>query len=167
MCAPRLASTGTLVERAEPNHEPLLLPGAGQRERRWFVYVAFIFPACAGLLFGYDIGAASGAIGGLQKLANLSGVMNSVLTAASLMGATLGSVMVFYVGEPLGRRRELMIGALLYAIGSGISIMFPDSAAVGAALVGRIIYGLGVAFSSELTPPSPSHMSSWPSHMAT
>ena len=78
----------------------------------WFVYLAFCFPAFAGFLFGFDIGGASGAVDSLANLYNtthgteLSTLETSVLTSASLFGATCGSVLVFWIGEPLGRRRE-------------------------------------------------------------
>ena len=66
------------------------------------------------------------------------------------MGATLGSILVFWIGEPLGRRRELMCGSLLYALGALVSGLGPGSAAT--VVTGRVVYGLGIAFSMHSAP---------------
>jgi len=126
------------------------------RRSNWFVYVAFLFPALAGFLFGYDIGGASGAVRSLDVKSNatsgipLHDIENALYTSASLMGATLGSILVFWIGEPLGRRRELMCGSLLYAVGALVSGLGPGSAAT--VVTGRAVYGLGIAFSMHSAP---------------
>ena len=126
------------------------------RRSNWFVYVAFLFPALAGFLFGYDIGGASGAVRSLDVKSNatsgipLHDIENALYTSASLMGATLGSILVFWIGEPLGRRRELMCGSLLYALGALVSGLGPGSAAT--VVTGRAVYGLGIAFSMHSAP---------------
>jgi len=120
-----------------------------------FVYLAFLFPAMAGFLFGYDIGSTSGAVRSLRLLVGFEakGMWTSATTSASLMGATLGSVLAFWVGEPLGRRRELLVGSSLYLFGSLLCVAAPESgAAYGAVFAGRWLYGLGVAFSMHAAP---------------
>ena len=79
------------------NEMPLLTGQRDPREKRWFVYLAFLFPACAGFMFGYDIGACSGAKSSLKSFMDVSDLLDATITAASLIGATLGSVLVFYV----------------------------------------------------------------------
>lgn len=148
MCAPRIDTSSRT--------EPLVPISSGIKSEKGsylFVYVAFLFPAFAGLLFGFDIGGASSAITSMTHVTGIDDSMKSVITAASLMGATLGSVMVFWVGEPLGRRRELLIGASLYLIGSIVSVVAPgNGSVVSIVIVGRIIYGLGIAFSMHAAP---------------
>jgi len=139
-------------------HESLLQPAAEKSELRalWFVYVAFLFPAFAGFLFGYDIGGASGAVASLNAVSNstsgaeLSKLETSVFTSASLMGATAGSVLVFWIGQPLGRRRELMGGSMLYIAGALTSGLSPGNAA--SVVTGRVIYGFGIALSMHAAP---------------
>ena len=59
------------------------------RRSNWFVYVAFLFPALAGFLFGYDIGGASGAVRSLDVKSNatsgipLNDVENALYTSHS------------------------------------------------------------------------------------
>jgi len=123
-----------------------------KREKRWFVYLAFLFPAFAGFMFGYDIGAASSCINSLKSFMDVDDLLSSLLTSASLIGATVGSCVVYVVGEPLGRRRELMVGALLYFIGSLLCVLTPQSSALTFILIARIIYGFGIAFSMHAAP---------------
>ena len=65
------------------------------------VYLAFLFPALAGLLYGYDIGSAIGAVVALSdsNVPPLTPLGSALLTSASLVGALLGSLLVFHVGE--------------------------------------------------------------------
>jgi len=121
------------------------------------VYVAFLFPAFAGFLFGYDIGATSGAVSNLGSMlhgaAGFDAGQQSLLTSSSLIGAFAGTFIVFFAGEPLGRRRELMVGATLYMLGTVLTASAPDSGAVVPCVVaGRLLYGLGIAFSMHAAP---------------
>mmetsp|Transcript_34769 Transcript_34769/g.66777 ORF Transcript_34769/g.66777 Transcript_34769/m.66777 type:complete len:496 (-) Transcript_34769:332-1819(-) len=144
----------------EPDNSAMLLPPMGRAwAQRWFVYLAFFFPALAGFLFGYDIGAASGAVNSVNELVGLSSIMKSLLTSSSLIGATVGSIAVFWLGEPLGRRREILTGATLYVLGSALSAISPNGIILYSALVGRAIYGLGIAFSMHAAPVYISEMS--------
>lgn len=116
----------------------------------------FLFPALGGLLFGYDIGATSYVLPQLtsEKYSGVSwwpqvkhsAVLQGLITSGSLFGALIGATIVFRIADMLGRRREIMIGAMLYALGS---ILEYGSGAVGgiATLVaGRIVYGVGCGF---------------------
>jgi len=133
---------------APAKSEPLLMA----KPSRMLVYIAFIFPALAGFLFGYDIGAASGAVDAISDYTEVTSLMKSLLTSSSLIGATIGSVAVFWAGEPLGRRRELILGSCLYLIGSLITVVPAKSFALAFALTGRIVYGFGYAFSMHAAP---------------
>ena len=134
--------------------DPATLLQAKPRPSLGTVYTAFLFAALAGFLFGYDIGSTSGAVRSLRTLVGFEekGLQASCITSASLMGATFGSIVVFWAGEPLGRRREIMVGASLYLAGSLLCLLTPDSAAYNLLFVGRVIYGLGVAFSMHAAP---------------
>ena len=67
-------------------------------------------------------------------------------------GAFVGTLLVFGMGGPLGRRREVIIGSLLYLIGSAITISAPHAAAAAYVATGRFVYGLGIAFSMHAAP---------------
>ncbi|CAN8253272.1 unnamed protein product [Cochlearia groenlandica] len=116
----------------------------------------FVFPALGGLLFGYDIGATSGATLSLQSPAlsgttwfNFSPVQLGLVVSGSLYGALLGSLLVYGVADFLGRRRELIIAAVLYLLGSLITGCAPD---LNILLAGRLLYGLGIGLAMHGAP---------------
>ncbi|KAJ0266741.1 D-xylose-proton symporter-like 3 [Hirschfeldia incana] len=120
------------------------------------VILPFVFPALGGLLFGYDIGATSGATLSLQSPAlsgttwfNLSPVQLGLVVSGSLYGALLGSTLVYGIADFLGRRRELIIAAGLYLLGSLITGCAPD---LNILLLGRLLYGLGIGLAMHGAP---------------
>lgn len=131
-----------------------------QQRRQPLVYVAFLFPAFAGFLFGYDIGATSGAVGSLAASLPVDSdtlqFYTSLLTSASLIGAFAGTFVVFVAGPPLGRRRELLVGGALYLLGTLVTAAAPARSGGTAVLwwvgFGRLVYGLGIAFSMHAAP---------------
>uniref|UniRef100_A0A9I9DMB3 Major facilitator superfamily (MFS) profile domain-containing protein n=1 Tax=Cucumis melo TaxID=3656 RepID=A0A9I9DMB3_CUCME len=130
---------------------------ANEEEFSWSsVILPFLFPALGGLLFGYDIGATSGATLSLQSPElsgtswfNLSAVQLGLVVSGSLYGALLGSLLVYPIADFLGRRRELIIAAGLYAIGSLTTAYSPD---LGVLLAGRLLYGLGIGLAMHGAP---------------
>ncbi|XP_035546255.1 D-xylose-proton symporter-like 3, chloroplastic isoform X2 [Juglans regia] len=116
----------------------------------------FLFPALGGLLFGYDIGATSSATISLQSPElsgttwfNLSAIQLGLVVSGSLYGALLGSLLVYPISDFLGRRRELITAAVLYALG-GLTTAY--SPALVVLLVGRLLYGLGIGLAMHGAP---------------
>ncbi|XP_022141003.1 D-xylose-proton symporter-like 2 [Momordica charantia] len=116
----------------------------------------FLFPALGGLLFGYDIGATSCATISIKSASssgiswyNLSSVEFGLVTSGSLYGALIGSVLAFNVADFLGRRRELILSALLYLVGAIVTALAPDFAVL---IIGRLIYGTGIGLAMHAAP---------------
>jgi MFS family permease len=111
---------------------------------------------------GYDIGATSYVISQLQgQYAGVawadeisrSDALKGLFTSAGVGGALLGTLLVFRVADALGRRRELMTAAVLYAMGALLegassvgALARTSSAGLVVAIVGRVVYGLGCGF---------------------
>nr|KJB20003.1 hypothetical protein B456_003G129000 [Gossypium raimondii] len=137
--------------------ESLLPDSAYQEPFSWSsVILPFLFPALGGLLFGYDIGATSGATISLQSPElsgttwfNLSAIQLGLVVSGSLYGALLGSLLVYPVADSLGRRRELLIAALLYVLGGVLTAFAPGLSVL---LVGRLLYGLGIGLAMHGAP---------------
>ena len=161
-----MINTSSTTFADERGKERLLPPEPRIAGSRRLVYISFFFPAFAGMLFGFDIGSTSGALLSLAcELGDADGdgceyfddnnghsLLLSVLTSTSLSGAFLGTLLVFWLGGPLGRRREIIVGSTLYMAGSVISIIGPASAPLPFVVVGRAVYGLGIAFSMHAAP---------------
>ncbi|KAG2398128.1 hypothetical protein LR48_Vigan08g198500 [Vigna angularis] len=116
----------------------------------------FLFPALGGLLFGYDIGATSSATMSIESSTlsgiswyNLSSVEIGLLTSGSLYGALIGSVLAFNVADFLGRKRELILAALLYFVGALVTAFAPDFPVL---VLGRLIYGIGIGLAMHAAP---------------
>ncbi|WVZ03512.1 hypothetical protein V8G54_024318 [Vigna mungo] len=116
----------------------------------------FLFPAFGGLLFGYDIGATSSATISIESSTlsgiswyNLSSIEIGLLTSGSLYGALIGSVLAFNVADFLGRRRELILAALLYFVGALVTAFAPDFPVL---VLGRLIYGIGIGLAMHAAP---------------
>ena len=135
-----------------------LLPSADTsiyaRRRVYFIYLA---PALAGFLYGYSIGAISGSVISIRALMMhqnghmLSALQRSALTSAGLIGAFLASALAFYVGDPLGRRRELLIGSSFYLLGTVLSQIF-HGYSYFLIFFSRMMYGIGIGFSMHSAP---------------
>lgn len=120
------------------------------------VIFPFLFPALGGLLFGYDIGATSGATIAIQSAElsgttwfSLSAIQLGLVVSGSLYGALLGSVLVFPIADFLGRRRELIIAATLYALGG---LLTAYASGLEVLLAGRLLYGLGIGLAMHGAP---------------
>ncbi|ERN08005.1 D-xylose-proton symporter-like 3, chloroplastic [Amborella trichopoda] len=120
------------------------------------VIFPFLFPALGGFLFGYDIGATSGASISLQSAElsgttwyNLSAIQTGLVVSGSLYGALFGSLIVYPIADFLGRRRELIVAASLYVLGGLITGLAPDLAVL---IIGRLIYGLGIGMAMHGAP---------------
>lgn len=127
------------------------------REVDWLMTsLVFLFPAIGGLLFGYDIGATSGALVSITSQQtsgtdwySLSPFKSGLVVSSSLFGALAGSVGAFFLGDKLGRRRELMLAACLYGAAATLLFFAPSYPLL---LTGRVMYGLGIGFAMHAAP---------------
>jgi MFS family permease len=96
-------------------------PGAAAAVDWVMTALLFLFPALGGLLFGYDIGATSGALISMTDPAlsgtdwySLNAFTSGLVVSLSLFGALAGSGAALVYGDRLGRRRELLMASVLY-----------------------------------------------------
>ena len=116
----------------------------------------FLFPAIGGLLFGYDIGATSGALLSMTSPTlsgtswyDLSTSSQGLVVSLSLFGALSGSALALVFGDAMGRRKELILGGALYCAGAGLVYAAPQLSIV---MLGRLLYGVGIGFSMHAAP---------------
>uniref|UniRef100_J3LUA1 Major facilitator superfamily (MFS) profile domain-containing protein n=1 Tax=Oryza brachyantha TaxID=4533 RepID=J3LUA1_ORYBR len=117
---------------------------------------SFLFPALGGLLFGYDIGATSGASISLQSAElsgttwfSLSSIQLGLVASGSLYGALGGSILAYRIADFLGRRIELVTAAALYISGALVTGFAPDFVVL---IIGRLLYGLGIGLAMHGAP---------------
>uniref|UniRef100_A0A0E0P397 Major facilitator superfamily (MFS) profile domain-containing protein n=1 Tax=Oryza rufipogon TaxID=4529 RepID=A0A0E0P397_ORYRU len=111
-------------------------------------------PSSFRLLFGYDIGATSGACISLQSAElsgttwfSLSSIQLGLVASGSLYGALGGSLLAYRVADFLGRRIELVTAAALYISGALVTGFAPDFVLL---IIGRLLYGIGIGLTGYL-----------------
>ncbi len=82
----------------------------------WRRGLAAIVSSLAGLTFGYDLGALSGATQGLLQTYPLAPWVYGLTISASLWGSMCASFFAGGVAERIGRRGLLVLASLFYAI---------------------------------------------------
>jgi SP family galactose:H+ symporter-like MFS transporter len=118
------------------------------------VYVVAFAAATAGLLFGLDVGVISGAQKFLQADFEAQGhVVNDqmleYIVSALLFGATFGAVGCGWISSSMGRKRTLMLSAVIFIIGSVGCALAPNPHV----LIGmRFFLGLAVGIASFVAP---------------
>src|SRR4030065_2869536 len=101
-----------------------------------------VVAALGGLLFGYDTGVIAGAIAFLEAHFNLDPSFQKGWVAASaLIGCTIGVSVAGLLSDWLGRKRTLIVAAILFFI-SAVGTALPKNFTMF--VVFRIIGGVGV-----------------------
>lgn len=114
-----------------------------------FVMKVSLVAALGGLLFGYDTAVIAGVIGYLQKRFELSPIMTGWAASSAIWGCAFGAMIAGYLSDRFGRKKVLIVTAILFII-SSIGAMIPRN--LTEFLVARFIGGLGIGAASMLSP---------------
>ncbi len=105
--------------------------------------------AIGGLLFGYDTGVISGALLFIDADFGLSPLLSGVVVSAILVGAMAGAAGAGALADRYGRRRLLVVAAVVFLVGAGLAAGAPTVAVLVAA---RVVLGLAIGAASNLVP---------------
>lgn len=130
----------------EPVNKPL---GAENSGSIGYVFLVTVVAALGGLLFGYDTGVISGAIGYLTDHFGLDAYSKGWAAASALVGCIIGACFAGVLSDWVGRKRVLVLSAILFAV-SAIGSAIPISLAQFA--VARMLGGFAVGAASMLSP---------------
>ena len=135
------------------------------KQNKFYILVITFVATIGGLLFGYDTAVISGAEKSVQAFLiasqGLSTLMHGLTISSALIGCIIGGGISGIFASKIGRRKSLMIAALLFfisALGSGYpEFLFFEQ---GKATMGllymfnfyRIIGGIGVGMASAIVP---------------
>jgi SP family galactose:H+ symporter-like MFS transporter len=114
-----------------------------------FMFVVAGIAALAGLLFGYDTGVISGAILFIEKQFNLSPEAKGLVVSGVLFGATFSSLVSGRVTDFLGRKKVILITAVIFTLGSFICAL---ANSVEVLVAGRVVLGLAIGIASYTAP---------------
>lgn len=120
-------------------------PAAVSRRLR----VITIIATFGGLLFGYDTGVINGALPYMTEDLGLTPVTEGIVTSSLLLGAALGAVTGGRLSDARGRRRAILLLAVLFFIGALGCTLAPTTAVM---IVARFVLGLAVGGASVTVP---------------
>ncbi|KAI0145022.1 sugar transporter family protein [Pestalotiopsis sp. NC0098] len=120
-------------------------------------YAVSIIAGCDFLLFGYDQGVMGGILTMTQflsvfpdinpeedgipsELKTSRSTNQGIAVAAYNLGCFLGALITIFIGNPLGRKRMIMLGTSIMVVGA---ILQASATTLPHLIVGRIITGLG------------------------
>jgi len=112
-------------------------------------YLVAAIASLGGLLFGYDTGVISGALPFIKQDFALSPTMQGVAASSVLVGATLGAACAGILSDRFGRKRVILVVALLFVAGALGSALAPS---LGVLLAARAVVGIAIGIASMLTP---------------
>ncbi len=121
--------------------------------KRINIYFITIVITLGGLLFGYDTGVINGTQFYFSKYFELTGALKGFIVSSALLGALVGAAGAGLLSKKVGRKKSLIIGAVLFIIsawGSGLPSMLPQSTTL--LVIFRIIGGIAIGIASMNAP---------------
>ena len=136
---------------------------------RLYIFGVTIVATLGGLLFGYDTAVISGTVGSLEKFfiepfglsETVANTRLGFVVSSALIGCIIGGMSGGIVSLKLGRKKGLMLSAMLFiisALGSAMPEMFirpvgsADHTFIYVFVVYRLIGGIGVGLASMFAP---------------
>ena len=129
-----------------------------------YIFCISLVAAMGGLLFGYDWVVIGGAKPYYEPFFGLTGPENAALAgwamSSALAGCLLGALLSGAITDALGRKKVLMIAALLF---TASAIWTALAGNFDAFILARILGGIGIGLASNVSPMyiaeiSPAHM---------
>lgn len=129
-----------------------------QKNKKISSNYVYFFGSFGGILFGYDIGVMTGALPFLQNDWNLTNAtIVGWITSAVMFGAIFGGSVAGQLSDKLGRRKMILISAVIFALFSIMSMLSPNNGSTYLIII-RVLLGLAVGAASALVPAYMSEM---------
>lgn len=114
-----------------------------------YIILAATIAAVAGILFGFDTGVISGAILFIKTQFHLTDSMKELVVSAVLIGALIGSFVSGSFTDIFGRRKLLIITALIFIVGTlGCAL----ASTIPILITSRFVIGFAIGIASFTAP---------------
>lgn len=105
------------------------------------LYITAFFTALGGLLSGFDTGVISGALLYINNDWGLNSFMSGLLVSVVLVGAALGAILNGRLADVFGRKKIILITAVIFFIGSILCAIAPN---IYILMISRFIVGFAI-----------------------
>jgi len=119
------------------------------RQSDVYVYMVSIVAAASGLLFGFDTAVINGALIFLRREFGLTELWTEVAATSLLVGCVAGASIAGYLSDRFGRRRILILSAILFGV-SAVGAAVPHN--LSEFVVARAVGGIAIGVASMLAP---------------
>ncbi|RYG06415.1 MAG: MFS transporter [Chitinophagaceae bacterium] len=114
-----------------------------------YIFLVSLISALGGYLFGFDFAVIAGALPFLKTQFDLNAYQEGFTTASLALGCMAGCIYAGRVSEKLGRKRSLMIAALVFTISS---LLMAAASSISFFIAARFCAGFAVGMASLLSP---------------
>lgn len=120
---------------------------AGPHRKR--LGVVALIATFGGLLFGYDTGVINGALRPMTQELGPTPFTEGIVTSSLVFAAAIGALVCGRLSDAWGRRRLILILAVLFFTGTVVVVAAPNFEVL---VVGRVLLGLAVGGASTVVP---------------
>lgn len=113
------------------------------------LYKACGIASLGGLLYGYDLAVVAGAILFIKEQFHLSPFLEEIIISIALLGAMIGAFIGGHIVDKIGRRKIIIVAALISILGAIISSFGLNVVSI---IFGRVIVGFGFGIISFAAP---------------
>ena len=117
--------------------------------QRAYIFRAAVVAALGGFLFGYDTAIINGALVFLKQGFHWSEVQTEIAASSLLFGCLIGASVAGTLSDWAGRRRILLLAAVVFAV-SSVASAFPND--LTQFCIVRIVAGTAIGMASMLSP---------------
>jgi sugar porter (SP) family MFS transporter len=114
-----------------------------------FVVASAAVAALGGFLFGFDTGIISGALLFIKQEFGLSAGLEQVVVGSLLLAAVVGALLGGPISDAWGRKRTLILAAIIFGVGALVASFSPNLAVL---IVARVLLGLAIGIASMIVP---------------
>ena len=118
-------------------------------QKRISLSLITLVASLGGFLFGFDMAVISGVLPLLEKQFSLSAAQEGWFVSSALVGCIIGVAFSGELSDRLGRKKPLILTAILFVLSALGCALMPSLSGVIAA---RVIGGIGIGIASNVVP---------------